>query len=250
MQAEDYTDRRAPMTTKPSTGAGPNARPECNQRNPISSLLTVSHLITSAPDEAALAGAFAELMQSFDVDFYSLGAIQHAPQRAMKIISAWDKHDRGFVRAGDIYPIDDDALRTVKGLTEPAIIEDYAIQRPPGDNETMRSFVELLGARAFSQYPLVEHGETAGLLSIFYNEPRPRSEEEVQVFSLLAQLTSVARLRRADAERPPPPLPLPPPLPPPFPLPLPAPASASRLRFRSPPPPSMSRRPPASRKPA
>lgn len=189
------------MTTKPSSdGSKPSTSPPpaSVQANSIPSLLKASHLITSAPDEESLASAFARIMASFDVDFYTLSSFHDQPERYLKTIAALAKQGEAPIRPGDTFLMRPDSLIGSIPPGASLIVEDYTASRPTGDTEAMRLFAESIGARAFSIFVLAERGETAGFLAIFYKKPHPRSEEEEQVFSLLAQLTAVALVNMAS----------------------------------------------------
>lgn len=184
------------MTAKPGSDEGePGGGAPRGGSDPIDALLTASDQIISATEEAALDDAVAQAMRSFGVDSYCLSSIHDGAERYVKVISSRRRGVRPSAPEECMSPLLDDPVLASVASGAPLIVEEGAAREQAGDGEAIRRFMDRTVAQAFSLFPRVEGRRVKGSLTILHDEPHPRSEGEVRVLRLLAQVMSSSLLK-------------------------------------------------------
>jgi anti-anti-sigma regulatory factor len=157
---------------------------------PTASLFNVSHAITGATDAQTLGNALTDEIRSYGVDSYILFRYYAGEEPTLEAIASWSKGEALVMSTGARFPASGHATLELLKPGNPFIVKDCATD--PRLDETTRHQSTERGMRSLGIFPMSQGGELFGVLSLHYNTHHELTDEEIQGYGLLAQVTMVA----------------------------------------------------------
>lgn len=165
-------------------GATPTNAPAAS----TSALIAASYAITGATDRRALNAALTRIFAQLG-DAYCLARLRRGSRSDPEIVATWEGSGQPTSPEQPHSPAVHPAIAMVT-QDGPRICDDCASH--PGLDQDSRRRLEELGVRSFGLYPLIQGEALFGALVVDHRTPHRHTPEEIQFFSIAAQLASVA----------------------------------------------------------